>query len=127
MKEFAASIIIKDKKILLLQRSEKEEVEANKWNPPNETIEEGENPDSAAVRGVKEETNYEFIIDRFLFGHFYDNKKTHVYLGNISGELKLDPKEVSESDWFSYEDAKKLEYAFDYEKVIEKLHKLELL
>lgn len=127
MAEFAAGIIIRDKKILLLKRASNEGAEPGKWNPSNETIEDGENPEEAVVRGVKEETNLDFSITKLLFEHFYDDKKTNVYLGNASGDLAVDEKESSDSGWFSYEDAVKLDYAFGYGEVIEKLHELGLI
>ncbi len=126
MIEFTAGIIIKNKKVLLLCRSEYED-EIGKWNPPNETIEGEEDPSDAVIRGVKEETNLNYKIEKFLFEHVFDNKKTNVYLCTVSGELKIDKKESSKYGWFLYEDAKKLEYAFGYDKVIERLHKIDLI
>ncbi len=125
MIEFTAGIMIKNKKVLLLCRSEYED-EIGKWNPPNETIEENEDPSAAVIRGVKEETNLDYKIDKLLFEHIFNNKKTNVYLGTVSGELKIDKRESSAYGWFSYEDAKELEYAFGYDKLIERLHELEL-
>jgi len=124
--EISTGIIIKDKKVLLLKRSENED-EPDKWCPVNETIEDGETPEEAVVRGVKEELGADFSIKKFLFESVYDNKKTNVFLGSIRGTIKPDPEEVEETGWFSYDEAKKLDFAYGYEKVIERLHELKLI
>ncbi|MBS1266978.1 MAG: RNA pyrophosphohydrolase [Candidatus Woesearchaeota archaeon] len=120
--EFTAGIIIRDKKILLVKRSMQEKVEKNKWTPPNETIEDSEKPEDAIVRGIKEETNFDFKIKKLLFNHFHNNLRTYVFLGNISGELNPEASEVSELRWVSYKESFQLEFAFGYNEVIERLH-----
>ena len=123
--EFTAAIIIRNKNILLLKRSE--EVEKGKWNPPNETIEDNEKPEFAVVRGVKEETNLNFRINKFLFPHFYNNLKTYVFLGEASGELIPEPRESSEAKWFTYDEARKLDFAFSYNLLMERLHLMDYI
>ncbi|MFH1506123.1 MAG: NUDIX hydrolase [archaeon] len=122
----AAGIIIKDKKILLLKRSAIEE-QPNKWCPVNETIKPGETPEQAAARGVKEELGVDFQNLKFLFDNAGVDKTATVFLGDIAGEIKLDPKEVAETAWLTFEEAMKLEYAYGYDKVLERLHEMDLL
>ena len=41
--------------------------------------------------------------------------------------ITIQKEEIDDYDWFSYDDAVKLELAFDYKKIIEKLRKEELI
>lgn len=124
--KYAAAIIVLDRKVLLLKRSEKEDDEAGKWCPVNESIDEGEAPEKAVVRGVKEETGMEFTITRRLPDHTYDGD-TAVFLGGAKGEIKPDPEEVAGYGWFSFKETMDLDFAYGYEKVIENVYRLEYL
>ncbi|MBC8495397.1 NUDIX hydrolase [archaeon] len=134
MLRVATGIIIKDKKILLLKRAEQENFEAGKWCPVNETIEQ-ETPEQAVVRGVQEEIGVNFTIKKKLFEKVGDdmNKKVkngaiaYVFLGTIRGKINPNPKEVSEYRYFTYPEALRLTFAFDYIDVIKKLHNLNLI
>jgi ADP-ribose pyrophosphatase YjhB (NUDIX family) len=123
--KYAAAIIIENKKILLLQRV-KEDLDAGKWTPVNETIEKNESPDAAVIRGVKEEIGTDFTIEKKLNDHFLDGA-TAVYLGSIKGDIKAAAEEVAGYGWFSYEEARVLSYAFKYDVLIERLHKANLI
>tara|TARA_B100000315_G_scaffold255139_1_gene297756 strand:- start:6808 stop:6963 length:156 start_codon:yes stop_codon:yes gene_type:complete len=45
------------------------------------------------------------------------------FLGDWFWQIKIQEEEVVDFNWFYYEDAIKLNLAFEYRKVIEKLHK----
>ncbi len=124
--EQAAAVIIQDEKLLLIKRG-KECHEPDKWCTMNETIEIGEAPEEAVVRGAKEELGVHFKVGEKLFEHFYDGHTTYVFSGNFSGEIRPDKREVEEWGWFDYEEAKKLVFAYDYNKVVDKLFELGLI
>ncbi|MFZ5392218.1 MAG: NUDIX hydrolase [Patescibacteria group bacterium] len=122
----AAAVIMQDGKLLLIKRG-KECHEAGKWCTMNETIEEEEMPEEAAVRGAKEELGVDFEVGKKLFEHFCNGHTTHVFSGNFSGEIRPDKREVEEWGWFDYEETKGLVFAYDYNKVVDKLFELGLI
>jgi len=122
---YTAAIIIRDKKILLLQRNKNDD-EPEKWTPINETIEDNESPEDAVVRGVKEEIGTEFLITERLENHLYDGI-TAVFLGTVTGPIRPEQKEVKNFGWFSYEETKSLDFAYKYECVINQLFEKKLL
>ncbi|MBD3309960.1 NUDIX domain-containing protein [Candidatus Woesearchaeota archaeon] len=122
----SAAIIIKDKKALLVKRPQ-DDVEGDKWTFVNETLEQGETPEQAVVRGVKEEIGCDFEIIHKLFEHEFKGHKTHVFLGTIQGDIRINPKEVLKAGWAVYEEATSLAYAFGYEQVLNRLRQLQLI
>ena len=118
--QYACAIITNgENKLLLLKRSEKEDSEQNKWCPVNETIEDGEAPEDAVIRGVREEVGMEFNIE-----DNFEGEKTVVFKGNGNGQIKLDEDESSEYRWFSYEESNNLDLAFDYAIIIKQVFDL---
>lgn len=122
-----AAIILKKRKIFLIQRSSAEDSEPNKWCPPNETLEKDELPEHAVVRGVKEEIGLDFSIIKKLPDHHFMNHITYVFLGKGKGKIIADSNEVGGFSWFTYQEAKKLCFAYDYQKVIDLLHQQNLI
>jgi ADP-ribose pyrophosphatase YjhB (NUDIX family) len=123
-----SAAILKDRKILLLQRGESQEFFPLCWTFPSGGIEETDwCVEDTVQREVKEETNLDFEI-REKFG-FYESKtagKRHfalVYVGTGSGEVLLQESEVSAYAFCSYKEAIVLPLAFAYREVIEDLHK----
>ncbi len=123
----SAAIIVRDQKVLLIKRSEQEDSEPGKWCTPNETLNEGESPEGAVVRGVKEELGMSFVIFKRLFDHSYQEHTTFVFEGVANGEIVPNPEEVADYGWFSYQEAMRLEFAYDYDRVIRSLHDLKLI
>ena len=123
----SATIIVRNKKILLIKRSEEEDSEPNKWCPPNETLEPKESPENAAVRGVKEEIGLDFLISKKLLEHHYQGHTTFVFLGTATGKIIPNLEEVSDYGWFSYQEAMALEFAYGYNKVIDYLYSSEII
>ena len=123
----SAAIIVRDQKVLLIKRSKQEDSEPGKWCTPNETLNEGESPESAVVRGVKEELGMSFVVSKRLFDHSYQEHTTFVFEGVATGELVPNPEEVADYGWFSYQEAMPLEFAYDYDKVIKNLHDLAII
>jgi 8-oxo-dGTP pyrophosphatase MutT (NUDIX family) len=101
MRQRAAGIIIKDGKILLLYRRREGNVY---YIVPGGGIEEGETPEQAAIREIKEETNLDVEIDR-LFFEFDGTRNSHEYfftVKNIQGEACLGGEELEKNSEENY-------------------------
>lgn len=120
---YCAAIIIRNNKVLLLRRSLTDD-EAGKWCPVNESIEEGESPEEAVVRGVKEEVRLQFIVKQSVLD---DRFGEYVFIGSGVGDLELDAEESMECGWFSYEETMLLDLAYDYRLVFQKLFDFKLI
>ncbi|MDD9268189.1 NUDIX hydrolase [Paenibacillus sp. GCM10023248] len=101
------ALIIKDDKVLMVQQYvERGDIV---WNFPGGSIEDGETPEEACIREVKEETGYDVIILKLL--NCTDDKYT--YLARINGgEMFLDSeneanKDIIEIAWVSVNDTNK--------------------
>jgi 8-oxo-dGTP pyrophosphatase MutT (NUDIX family) len=90
-------------------------LEGRRWQLPKGHIEEGETPEQAAVREVKEETGVSGRIRAPLPGveyWFVDRRKQRVHktvayflLDYLGGDpADFDPKEVSGAEWLSWEE-----------------------
>lgn len=121
--KYCAAIIIRNNKILFLRRLLTDD-EAGKWCPVNESVEEGESPEEAIVRGVKEEVGLHFIVKQAVSDdHFCE----YVFIGSGTGCLKLNTEESLECGWFSFKETMLLDLAFDYRLVFQKLFDLKLI
>ena len=124
----SSAIIIKDKKILLIKRSNYTTAYPEYWGFPAGRAKENESPEENVIREVKEETNLNFEpLELIKTGYEYKCRKFYCFYGNWSGDIKIQEEEVSDWNWFSYEEAIKLKLAFDYKEVIEILHEKNLL
>jgi len=123
---FCAGIIIRNEKVLLLERSEKEDG-PHKWCPINGGIENNEEPEQAVIREAQEETGLDFRIIKSLPSPVYKKDITFVFLGTGKGQIKLNPEEVVSYGWFSYDEAISLNFAYGYDQVIKKLFELKLI
>ncbi|XXM70788.1 NUDIX hydrolase [Lysinibacillus sphaericus] len=81
------------------------------WNYPGGSIEEGETPEQACIREVKEETGYDIKIVRLLF----KNSTKHTFIAEIAGgELYVDLDNEVNSDiidaaWIAIDDKDKFD------------------
>ncbi len=102
----AAAIIIRDNQILLMHRRKKG---YEYWVLPGGGIEEGESPEGAVVREVKEETNLDCTKVEFAFEvETYEGGNMHpFFFCEVSdGEVSLGGPEaikMSEDDWYNPE------------------------
>ena len=108
----ACAIILKDKKILVTQRSKKMKLPL-KWEFPGGKVEENENEIKCVKREIKEEINIEIDILKRLSNSIYDYGTFKINLipflcDYISGEIilaehkdfkLLDKSELLNLDW----------------------------
>jgi len=123
----ASGIIIQNKKILLLQRSNYTQNYPEFWGCPGGRAEKNETAEQNVIREVKEECNLDFIPTSILKTGIWQDRKYFRFLGNWSGEVKIQEEEVVTFDWFTFDKAIKLNLSFDYKNVIELLHKKQLI
>ncbi|AMC10600.1 hypothetical protein Lupro_04810 [Lutibacter profundi] len=123
----ASGIIIQNKKILLLQRSNYTENYPEYWGCPGGRANKGETAEQNVIREVKEECNLNFYPTSILKKGIWQDRNYYRFLGNWSGKIKIQELEVLDYNWFSYNEAIKLQLSFDYKEVIELLYKKQLL
>lgn len=122
----ASGIILKDKKILLLQRSNYTVNYPEYWGCPGGRAEKGETAEQNVIREVKEECNLVFEPTEIIKTGIWQDRKYYRFLGNWSGEIIIQEKEVMDYNWFTFEKAIKLNLAFDYKEIIQLLEKKHL-
>ncbi len=123
----ASGILLKDKKILLLQRSNYTQNYPGFWGCPGGRAEKNETAEQNVIREVKEECNLDFSPSEIIKTGVWQNRKFYRFLGKWSGEIKIQEKEVVNYGWFSYDEAIKLDFSFDYKEIVELLHSRNLL
>ena len=123
----ASGIILKDKKILLLQRSNYTQNYPGYWGCPGGRAEKNETAKQNVIREVKEECNLDFYPLEIIKTGIWQNRKFYRFLGKWNGEIKIQEKEVVAFGWFSYHEAMKLKFSFDYKEIVEMLHVRNLL
>ncbi len=123
----ASGIILQNQKILLLQRSNYTQHYAGYWGCPGGRAELGETAEENVIREVKEECNLDFIPTKIVKTGIWQDRKFYRFLGNWSGEIRIQEEEVIDFNWFTFNQALKLDLSFDYKEIIELLHKSNLL
>lgn len=119
----ASGIILENKKILLLQRSNYTEMYAGYWGCPGGRAEKGETAEQNVIREVKEECNLNFSPTKIIKTGIWQERTYYRFLGNWSGEIIIQEEEVIDYNWFSFDSAIKLQLSFDYKEILEILHK----
>jgi 8-oxo-dGTP diphosphatase len=94
------------------------------WCLPGGHIEPDEKACDAVMREVKEETGLDFTAQFFaIFDEIIPEKAIHavvcVYRGAGTGQLALELAEVSESGWYTPEEALALPLAFDHHSILQ--------
>lgn len=127
-----SAAIIKDKRILLTKRTPNLKRFPDYWTFPAGGIDEtDESVEACVMREVKEETGLDFKPTKKL--NFYESHAdgeriiSLVFLGEWEGEMRPEPKEVSEAKFFTYQQTKELKLAFAYKEVIGDLKELGLI
>lgn len=103
------ALVLQDNKILMvLQHVQRGDIV---WNYPGGGIEEGETPEQACIREVKEETGYNVAVKKLLF----EESGKYTFIAEITGgQLFLDSTHVDNSDiidvaWVSIDDHRKFD------------------
>ncbi len=123
----ASGIILQNKKILLLQRSNYTQNYPEFWGCPGGRAEKGETAKQNVIREVKEECNLDFKPTEILKTGVWQDRNYYRFLGNWSGEIKIQEEEVQSFGWFTFKESFKLNLSFDYKEVIDLLHKKQLI
>lgn len=123
----ASGIILQNKKILLLQRSHYTKNYPEFWGCPGGRAELNETAEQNVIREVKEECNLDFTPTTILKTGVWQNRNFYRFLGNWNGDIKIQEQEVLAYNWFSYNEAVKLQLSFDYKEVIQLLYNKQLL
>ena len=123
----ASGIILKNHKILLLQRSNYTQHFAGYWGWPGGRAELGETAEENVIREVKEECNLDFTPTKIIKTGIWQERKFYRFLGNWSGNIRIQEEEVVDFNWFTYSEALQLDLSFDYRDVIEILNKSKML
>ena len=117
-------IIISNKKILLVRRSNNDESQPGKWSIPGGTAETDETNNETLIREIKEEMNCE--IQEFSKFKSYLVKGKNVvnatyFIGLIKGKITLN-EELDEFKWFNLDNnLLNLDFAFNQKDVIQDL------
>ena len=117
----ASGILLNNKKILLLKRSDYTQNYPGHWGCPGGRAEQDETAEENVIREVKEECNLDFVPQSVYKTGVWKNRNFYRFLGSWSGTIKIQEEEVNSFGWFSYEEAIKLKFSFDYREVIELL------
>ncbi|RYM34193.1 (deoxy)nucleoside triphosphate pyrophosphohydrolase [Brumimicrobium glaciale] len=93
MIQVVCAVILRDKKMLIAQRSEKMKLPL-KWEFPGGKLEEGESEEQAIVREIKEELNIEILPVKKISSHVHDYGDFKINLiaylcDYVAGEIKL--------------------------------------
>jgi len=121
-------IVNSEGKILLIKRSDKSKNYPGYWGLVGGWIEWGETVEDALKREAREEIGCVIKVERFT-GKYYDTKgrhptKTSICLPHISKiidgtPIVNQPEEISEVKWFSPNEIKSIELAYDHKKMLE--------
>lgn len=127
MRITAGWLLIQNKKILLLKRSNYTKAFPWFWIIPWWRWEKNETAEEIAIREVKEESGLNFIPTKLFQSSIIEHSswnyvKTNRFLGTFSWKIDVQKEEVDWYAWYNYNEAMNLDLAFDYKKVIEKLY-----
>lgn len=96
-------IIIEDNKVLLVQ--ERKQKAYGLWNFPGGRVEDGETPEQAAYREIREELNVELIDASYLKTYPYQipgvEFDLNVFTGRIKGKIMVKNDEIMAYVWFT--------------------------
>ena len=102
VKNYSDCIIIREGKVFLIQRSLDDDFEAGTFAFPGGKIEEGENPEFAAIRELSEETGLTASSAELIEAIPNDNGSiSHYFFITVPEiELELDSDEVAGAGWY---------------------------
>lgn len=96
------------------------------WTLPSWKQEGDEKAEEVAIREVKEEVGLDFVPTELFHSSVLSYNDTYIktfrYIWTYSWVIRLQEEEAQWYGWYTFEDALKLELAFDYKDLIKKLH-----
>lgn len=113
--EAVVAVITKERKVLLIQRGP-DVPDAGYWAPLSGKIEAREDQAGALVREVREEVGLSVRPVRKVWENIAasGSHKLHWWLAEwVSGNLKLDPREVADARWLGVDEVLRLERTFE--------------
>jgi len=117
-------VIFRGNKILFVKPPEWVSQFSDHWNFPGGVVEGGELLEDGAKREALEETNIVCEVQDLLLEDHNEKFDTSIAIFRaryISGELKIDPHEISDATWYTLKDALEQPLAFDIKKALLKL------
>lgn len=129
--EVVAAVIIKDGNILCTQRGYGDF--KGKWEFPGGKIEKGEKLEDALIREIKEETNADIEVEKFVKTFEYDYPEFHLIMHTFICTLLNDLEVVYHDDnnlehentiWLDYTDLHLLDWLPADIEVVEELQKI---
>jgi len=116
MKQAVAAVIRNGSRVLLHRRSMESRGQAGKWENAGGQIDEGETPELAIVREIKEELGVDFLIEKRVLEDVFDSGDDEWYVvifeGSITGTPKvMIPEETMEIKWFEISELYSLDLA----------------
>lgn len=115
MLEAIVAVIMKDGKVLLIQRAPGVRG-AGYWAPVSGEVEPGESQEAAVAREAKEEVGLTVRPLRKVWENISSGGSyiLHWWLAEyVAGELALDKREVSDARWLTVDEVRKLDGTFE--------------
>lgn len=126
MTHAAFAIILKDDKILFVKPPDWVTQFSGHWNFPGGVVEAGESLEAGAKREVFEETTVDCEIEQLIMTDHNEKFDTLIAIYKaryISGNVKIQAEEISESKWMTIEEAINEPLAFNIKEALLKLSK----
>lgn len=120
-----AGIIIDHGKVLLVRRA-KPPFQGT-WICPGGKGFKNESAEMTVTRELFEEIGVQFKVKAIYEKQVTPQKTFYKFLGGYSGLIEINISEIMEFGWFDYKEAKRLSFGFDFENLIERLHRDHLL
>lgn len=123
----ASSWIIIDnkKRILLTKRSNYTKAFPWFWTIPWWRWNEWENPEQVVIREIKEEIWLDFkptkLFHNCIVKHSWNDINSNRFLWEYSWKIDIQEEEVDWYAWYTYEETKNLQIAFNHRETIEML------
>lgn len=125
---YADSVLVKDGRVLLIQRPDNDEFEGGKWAFPGGKVMQGETTLEGAVRELQEETGIEAELTHIGEYSNDDESLSHYFIGEVSVDPQI-TEEAQAFKWVTKEEALTLPLILDsqlrYSEIIEMAMKSE--